>query len=248
METLDNSGFIRLPHYLVESFAEINSEAEIKVVLYVLYQVEKLQDIKTMVHITANEFMGATGLSDGSVRDGISKALEHGYIVCSIDASDKGRIIKKYGLKLRDGIRREPSTTENNIPHANGNHNAIVVTQTAEKHVSEEDATKVEAQRVKYQNSRAKHARLPATLTVEQWISTLEYFKWKCAYCGGKYELLEHFIPLSHGKGTTWDNCVPSCSRCNVLKQSWNPLLEWGPDLSLIKAEMEVVQEYLASL
>lgn len=104
-----------------------------------------------------------------------------------------------------------------------------------------------EARRVKSHNSRAKKVHLPATLTLEQWLETLDHFDWKCAYCSGKYKALEHFIPLNHGGGTTWDNCIPACSKCNVLKQAWNPLSEWGPDLTTIKDGIERVQAYLAT-
>jgi hypothetical protein len=39
-------------------------------------------------------------------------------------------------------------------------------------------------QRVRAQNQRAKQAGARHDLTVAQWMGTLEYFNYKCAYCG----------------------------------------------------------------
>lgn len=80
-----------------------------------------------------------------------------------------------------------------------------------------------ELDRVKSHNTRASRVHLPATLTLEEWLETLEYFAWKCAYCEGEYSLLEHYVPLSHYGGTTKDNCVPACHGCNGVKQAWHP-------------------------
>lgn len=84
--------------------------------------------------------------------------------------------------------------------------------------------TRKEAKRVGYHVMCAERLGLPATLTFEQWICTLKYFNQKCAYCsGGDYEIFEHYIPLLHGGGTTWDNCVPACPRCNARKLDLYP-------------------------
>jgi hypothetical protein len=67
------------------------------------------------------------------------------------------------------------------------------------------------------QNQRAKQAGARHDLTMEQWIETLEYFDYRCAYCGGKYEVVEHYLPV-HQAGTTASNCVPACLHCNIMK------------------------------
>lgn len=74
-------------------------------------------------------------------------------------------------------------------------------------------------------NSRARKLKLPTTLTLLQWTSALRHFDNKCAYCGGKYECLEHYIPLQkNGKaGTTAMNCLPACYRCNITKGDKHP-------------------------
>lgn len=76
-------------------------------------------------------------------------------------------------------------------------------------------------QRLQWQNQRAKQAGTRHDLTMEQWVETLEYFDNKCAYCGGDYEVIEHYLPVSVA-GTTVSNCVPACLRCNAMKDAKN--------------------------
>ncbi len=68
---------------------------------------------------------------------------------------------------------------------------------------------------------RAKEKGLPHTLTLKEWLETIDHFEGRCAYCQERfsYEHLEHFFPLAGNRfGTTADNCVPSCRRCNRYK------------------------------
>jgi hypothetical protein len=65
---------------------------------------------------------------------------------------------------------------------------------------------------------------------MEQWIETLEYFDYTCAYCGGDYEVLEHYLPI-YKAGTTASNCVPACLHCNIMKD------RQGHDLSFYQNE-----------
>ena len=76
-----------------------------------------------------------------------------------------------------------------------------------------------EEQKLKGQLSRARQTKAVADLTIEQWRETLEYFRNACAYCGGKYQVIEHYLSPREG-GTTVSNCVPACSMCNNLKDS----------------------------
>lgn len=81
-----------------------------------------------------------------------------------------------------------------------------------------------EMRRVQYHNKRAQELGLEGTLTITEWMKTLEHHKWQCAYrCGNPYEELEHHIPLRHGGGTTAENCVPSCQSCNRTKGALHP-------------------------
>ncbi len=74
-----------------------------------------------------------------------------------------------------------------------------------------------ERKRLYFQLARARKAGNPATLTLDQWLQTIKDFDMKCAYCGGSYDVLEHFIPMSRGGGTTVDNCLPACNSCNTM-------------------------------
>lgn len=83
---------------------------------------------------------------------------------------------------------------------------------------------------------RAKKIKCPATLTLRQWLTTLHYFRFRCAYCLIRpYGILEHFISLTSGGGTTASNCVPACQSCNVRKAQH----------SLETSSLERVQQYL---
>lgn len=67
------------------------------------------------------------------------------------------------------------------------------------------------------QNNRGKRSETRHDLTMEQWLETLEYFNYKCAYCGEEYEIIEHYLPVFVA-GTTVSNCVPACLHCNIMK------------------------------
>jgi 5-methylcytosine-specific restriction endonuclease McrA len=90
---------------------------------------------------------------------------------------------------------------------------------------------KTEEARVARHNAIAAAELLPASLNLIEWIATLTYFRWQCAYCGGPYHLIEHYIPIVHGGeptwsgGTTWSNCVPACRSCNGKKGTQHPSL-----------------------
>jgi 5-methylcytosine-specific restriction endonuclease McrA len=76
---------------------------------------------------------------------------------------------------------------------------------------------------VKEQNMRAEKLGLLATLTVWQWREAIKHFNGQCAYGDHKYEVLEHYIPVVKGGGTTIDNCIPACNACNLKKGNRHP-------------------------
>jgi 5-methylcytosine-specific restriction endonuclease McrA len=85
-------------------------------------------------------------------------------------------------------------------------------------------------QRLSRQNQRAKQTGARHDLTMEQWQETLEYFDYRCAYCGGDYEVIEHYLPI-YEAGTTVSNCIPACLHCNIMKH------RQGHDLSFYQNE-----------
>ena len=70
---------------------------------------------------------------------------------------------------------------------------------------------------------RARKADLPATLTLHEWFAALTYFNRSCAYCGRPYEVMEHYVPIQCGGGTTVTNIVPACLSCNSRKRDLPP-------------------------
>lgn len=78
-------------------------------------------------------------------------------------------------------------------------------------------------------------------LQLNEWIETLRHYNWRCAFCGGPFESLDHFIPVSRG-GASWvGNVVPSCLRCQAAKGDLLPdEIETIP-----KARLEMIARYL---
>jgi hypothetical protein len=75
-----------------------------------------------------------------------------------------------------------------------------------------------ELERVESQCFRAQTLRAEATLTLVEWLETLNYFHWCCAYCQSKpCQVMSHYIALPEG-GTTATNCVPACYRCRSCR------------------------------
>lgn len=92
-----------------------------------------------------------------------------------------------------------------------------------------------EQKRLRRQLARAQKAGLAATLTLDQWVKTLDHFEWRCATCKNTFEVLEHLVPLDAQGGTTDLNCVPACKTCNAIKQHQSPQ---RAALSLVLAQL----------
>ncbi|MDG3013202.1 HNH endonuclease [Speluncibacter jeojiensis] len=56
-------------------------------------------------------------------------------------------------------------------------------------------------------------ARIPMTRT-----ALMHRDRFRCAYCGGKAETIDHVIPRSRGGEHSWENCVACCAPCNHSK------------------------------
>ncbi|MFA6271097.1 MAG: HNH endonuclease [Candidatus Paceibacterota bacterium] len=95
-----------------------------------------------------------------------------------------------------------------------------------------------EGVRISKHRREARLKGLPNTLTRIEWEDTVGHFGGKCAYCGTEleYAYKEHFIPLTLKGGTTRDNIIPSCRRCNTNKGTKHPLF-WmvGQDRGLLR-------------
>lgn len=42
--------------------------------------------------------------------------------------------------------------------------------------------------------------------------------RYRCAYCGGRAETIDHVVPRSRGGSHSWQNCVACCAKCNHRK------------------------------
>lgn len=106
------SNYFRMPNEWINICAEIKSLAELKVVQYVLRHTWGFREYDGKPKpITIDEFMHGriskgermdkgTGLSKQSVVEGVKNAIDHGYLICEIDDSDRGRISKSYALNM----------------------------------------------------------------------------------------------------------------------------------------------------
>ena len=89
---------------------------------------------------------------------------------------------------------------------------------------------------------RARNLEQVGHLPLRPWLTTLNYFYWRCAYCQqSPYEHIDHFIPLCHKGNSTLQNCVPSCQSCNKKKGQRIP----SKVTSIPRADLERVQVYL---
>ena len=96
--------------------------------------------------------------------------------------------------------------------------------------------------------ARARKSNRLATLTLDQWLFTLDYFEWKCAYCRVReYAMIEHFIPVEFGGGTTADNCVPACYGCNCRKSGYHPF-DLPQSIVIMRDDINRVCKYLRIL
>lgn len=46
---------------------------------------------------------------------------------------------------------------------------------------------------------------------------------YRCAYCGGHADTVDHVLPASRGGELTWTNTVAACKRCNNIKGDRTP-------------------------
>jgi len=99
------------PNMLIDILPQIETVSEVKVILYILRHTWGYHD--TEKKITLDEFENGrkrkdgsridkgTGLTVPSIRDGLKRAQEHGFITVEIDDRDKGRVKKFYSLTMK---------------------------------------------------------------------------------------------------------------------------------------------------
>lgn len=83
-----------------------------------------------------------------------------------------------------------------------------------------------EMKRVWRHNWRALRKGQPASLTIHEWLDALNRHGWRCAYCGGPFESMDHVRSLRRGGGTVATNVKPSCVACNSLRERVEAAIE----------------------
>lgn len=104
--------YSKLPHSLIDQLPIIETMAEMKVVIYLLRHTWGFSEFGKPKKLSTDEFAKGrkkrdqtrmdegTGLSENSVRAGLEKAVEHGFIIVETDETDKARIEKWYCLNM----------------------------------------------------------------------------------------------------------------------------------------------------
>src|SRR6266705_3444172 len=110
--SIPEKNYFPMPNEWVDICAKIDNLSELKIIQYVLRHTWGYREYGITKTISVDEFMNGrrrvdrrrmdsgTGLSEPSVKDGIKRAIKHGYLVCDVDEKDLGRTKKSYGLKM----------------------------------------------------------------------------------------------------------------------------------------------------
>lgn len=173
------SNYFRMPNEWINICAEIKSLSELKVVQYVLRHTWGFQEYDgTAKKITTDEFMhgrkdrhgnridNGTGLSDRGVKDGVSLAIEHGYLVCEVDDHDKARIKKFYGLKMFSEVpdrKNAPIPDRKNAPI--GRKNAPIDKEES-SHRSEKETKEINLKKESKKDSKPAIVQEPSPSSV----------------------------------------------------------------------------------
>src|SRR5947207_2212341 len=128
------SNFFRMPNEWIDITADIDNIAELKVVQYILRHTWGYQEYGLKKHITIDEFIRGrrrrdgtrldkgTGLAEQSVRNGLADALTHGLIEEFVDAADRARVKKYYGLRMHHEVSADhlPADEPDFLPRGGG--------------------------------------------------------------------------------------------------------------------------------
>jgi hypothetical protein len=187
------ANFFRLPNEWTDITASITSLAEMKVVEYVLRHTWGYSEYDIVKKITTDEFMHGrkridgnridkgTGLSNKSVVEGLSKAVEHGLLEVEVDDSDRARIKKYYKLRMQSPLQeKEGSHADVKNVHIGGNnlHSSYVQSLQRSEKDTKERYINVTKQNAKDQDEVVYYAKLLADKLGDQ--KSLTYYKIAC--------------------------------------------------------------------
>lgn len=122
---IPHQNWSKLPHAMIERLPFVSSLAEMKVILYILRHTWGFSEYGKAKRITLDEFQNGRKRKDGSrldegigmsanaIRDGLQRAVEHGFILQTSDGRDKGRNSHEYEIRLRvQELNPTPSEVE----------------------------------------------------------------------------------------------------------------------------------------
>ena len=128
-----HQNWFKLPHNWTDLTAQMSSWAEQKVVEYVLRHTWGYQEYGGLKRITLDEFENGRKRIDGTRMDrgigmrrqaiirGIRQAVADGFLVEQVDARDRGRTRKEYGLHMASACEPEnPSADQGYEDHTPG--------------------------------------------------------------------------------------------------------------------------------
>jgi hypothetical protein len=175
-----HQNWFKLPHDWTDLTAQMNSWAEQKVVEYVLRHTWGFQEYGGLKRITLDEFENGRKRTDGTRMDcgigmrrqaiirGIRQAVADGFLVEQVDARDRGRTRKEYGLHMASAY--EPDNTsasqgyEDHTPGVRTSHRSgVTTTRRTEKETSERNYRKplngffAQLPDLNQPNAKAKH-------------------------------------------------------------------------------------------
>jgi hypothetical protein len=187
------ANFFRLPNEWTDITASITSLAEMKVVEYVLRHTWGYSEYDLVKKITTDEFMHGrkridgtridkgTGLSNKSVVEGLSKAVEHGLLEVEVDDSDRARIKKYYKLRMQSPLQeKEGSHADVKNVHIGGNnlHSSYVKSLQRSEKDTKERYINVTKHNAIDQDEVGYYAKLLADKLGDQ--KSLTYYKIAC--------------------------------------------------------------------
>lgn len=180
--SMPDKNFTRVPNDFVEILALIDNMAELKVVLYAMRHTWGFQEYNEHKKITTDEFMhgrklknrermdSGTGLSEMSVRNGLAKAIEHGFLECEIDDSDRARVKKSYRLKMKEPCEQSLATTDKPVqtdkPKSNKERIAELKSMPYGEYLKTPEWTAKRAKALRFANFRCQLCNSGANLNV----------------------------------------------------------------------------------
>jgi 5-methylcytosine-specific restriction endonuclease McrA len=119
----------------------------------------------------------------------------------------------QYYLKNKDDIKSKTSSYAQSHKNETATYKKKWITNNPEK--------RKEVNRISELKRRAAKKNVTVNkFTISDIVST---YGDRCFYCGGKFEHVDHYVPLSKGGPHSLENVRPSCKNCNLRKHSKMP-------------------------